>query len=155
MLVGGVIQHQLNDDADSAVMGRFQKRLEIIERAVVWVDGVVVRDVVAIVAQRGGKERHEPEGVDAQILQVVQLLHQPGKIADAVVIAVAERADVQLINDGVFVPKRLGCDQPLTRLSSDGFDSYLRQARQPMPRQTHSLTQLQNMRRQCEGSSST
>ena len=89
-------------------MRGIQKRLEIIQRAVVRMDGIVVGDVVAVVAQRGREKWHEPKSVDAQVLQIIELLHQTGKVADAVVVAVAERADVQLVNDRVFVPKRLG-----------------------------------------------
>ncbi len=61
-----------------------RKSLEVVEIAVAGMDGSVVSDVVAIVAQRRGKERHQPDGVDAQFLQVVELLGQAAKIADAV-----------------------------------------------------------------------
>ncbi len=108
VLVRGVIQHQLDDHPDSALVRGFQERLEIIQLAVIRMDGGVVGDIVAVVAQRRRKEGHQPQRVDSQVLQVIELLHQAGKIADAVVVAVAERAHVQLVNDGILVPKRLG-----------------------------------------------
>ena len=72
-------------------------------------DALVVGDVVAVVAQRRGVEGQEPERVDAEPLQVVELLGQAGKVADAVVVAVEEGADVHLVDDRVLVPER--CDQ--------------------------------------------
>ena len=65
----------------------------------------VVGDVVAVVAQGRREERQQPDAGDAQILQVVELLDQALEIADAVVVAVVERLDVQLVDDGVFVPR--------------------------------------------------
>ena len=67
----------------------------------------VVGDVVAVVAQRRGIKRQQPQRRDAQVLQIVELLRQAAKVADAVVVAVVERADVQLIDDRVLVPLRI------------------------------------------------
>jgi hypothetical protein len=70
-------------------------------------DGAVVRDVVAIVAQRRREEWHEPYRADPQFLEVVELFFKPWKIADAIPVAVAEGADVHLIDDRVLVPKHI------------------------------------------------
>lgn len=43
-----------------------------------------------------------------RLLQIVELLRQAGKVADAVIVAVGERLDVQLVDDGVLVPKLVG-----------------------------------------------
>lgn len=64
----------------------------------------VVRDVVAVIAQRGREERHEPDGVDAKFLDVIHTLREALEIAYAISIAVDEGAHMDLINDGVFVP---------------------------------------------------
>ena len=107
VLVGGVVDHQVGDDAHAAAVGRVEEALEVRQRAVVGVDRAVVGDVVAVVAQGRGVERQEPEAVDAQVLEVVELLGEPGEVADAVAVAVVERADVQLVEDGVLVPERI------------------------------------------------
>ena len=39
--------------------------------------------------------------------EVVELLRQPVEVADAVVVAVEERLDVHLVDDGVLVPERI------------------------------------------------
>ena len=50
-----------------------RKALKSLERAVGRVDLGVVGDVVAVVAQRRGIERQQPERGDAEVLQVVEL----------------------------------------------------------------------------------
>ena len=67
-------------------------------------DRAVVGDVVTVVPQGGREEGQQPQARDAQIAKVVQLLDEAGKIADPVIVAVVERADVQLVNDGVLKP---------------------------------------------------
>ena len=107
MLIGGVIQHHFDDDPDAPLMGRVQKLPEILQCSVAGMDGVVIGDVVAIVAQRRGEERHEPNCVDAQFLKVVELCFKPLEIADAISVAVMESADVDLIDERVLVPEHI------------------------------------------------
>src|SRR5579875_3513067 len=71
-------------------------------------DVLVVGDVVAVVAQRRGIERQQPQRRDPEILQVVELLPQAAEVADAVVIGIEEGLDVQLVDDRVLVPERVG-----------------------------------------------
>ncbi len=84
-------------------------------------DGSVVGDIVSIVAERRREKREQPDGIDPQVLQIIELLQQSGKIADAVVVAVAEGANVQLINNRVFVPERSGLDCQFFDLLSPNF----------------------------------
>ena len=56
-----------------------QKILEIAQRAVGGVDVRVIGDVVAVVAPRRRTERQHPDGGDAEILQVIELLVRPAK----------------------------------------------------------------------------
>jgi hypothetical protein len=51
--------------------------LEIGKRPELWMDVVVVRDVVAPIGVRRREGRAEPHGVDAEPLQVVELRDQP------------------------------------------------------------------------------
>src|SRR5215471_15931856 len=88
-------------------MRRVQKGAEIVERAESWIDVEVIGNVVAVVSQRGWIERQQPQSSHAEFLQIIQLLHETAKVAHAVAIAVAKRLNVQLVDDGVFVPKRI------------------------------------------------
>ena len=107
MLVGGVVEDQLGDDAQAALVGLADERLEVAQRAVLGLTLGVVGDVVAVVLQRRRIERQQPDRGDAQVLQVVELLGQPLEVADAVAVAVVEGADVQLVDDRVLVPERI------------------------------------------------
>jgi hypothetical protein len=55
----------------------------------------VVGDVVAVVTPRRGAERQQPECVDAEIVDVIELRGEAAEIADAVVVAVEEGADAR------------------------------------------------------------
>ena len=107
MLVAGVVDHQLGDDLQSSSMSLLEEGLEIRERAEGSVDRGVVGDVVSIIAERRGIERQDPEDVDPQVLQVVELAGQPLEVADAIAVRVEERFDMGLIDDPVFVPERI------------------------------------------------
>ena len=106
VLVGRVVHHQLGDDAQLAAMGFVQKRSEIVERAVLRIHVRVIGDVVAVVLERRRKERQQPNRRDAQVLDVIEPLGQAAEVADAVAVAVAKRAHVQLVDDRVLVPQR-------------------------------------------------
>ena len=111
MLVGGVVDDQLGDDADAAPVRLGDEAAEVAHVAVGRIDRAVVGDVVAVVAQRRGIEGQEPDRVDAEALDVVEPLHQAGEIADAVAVGIVEGLDVQLVDDGVLVPVALRCDR--------------------------------------------
>jgi hypothetical protein len=105
VLIRSVIQYQFDDDPDSSAVGRMQKLAEMLQCSVAGMDCAVICDIVAIVAQRRGEERHEPYRANPQFLEVIELLFKALKITDSVPVAVVERADVHLIDDRVLVPK--------------------------------------------------
>ena len=113
VLVGGVIDHELGDDAQPAPFGFLDEALEILHRPEIGIDVAIVGDVVAVIAAGRGIERQQPQRGDAKILQVAELFGQPCEIADAVIVAVGKGLDVELIDDGILVPKliALGFDR--------------------------------------------
>jgi len=111
-----MIDDQFSDDAQAAFVRGREERLKILQRAEVRIDVVVISDVVAIIAQWRWIERQEPDRGDTEFLQIIELLDQPAKIADAVTVTVMKSLNMQLVDDRVFVPKRVG----------DGFTRRLR-----------------------------
>ena len=106
VLIGRVVDDELGDDAQLAPVCLAHEMVEIGARSVGRVDVAVVGDVVAVVAQRRRVERQEPDRVDAEVLDVVELLAEPVEVAHAVVVRIEEGLDVELVDDGVLVPVR-------------------------------------------------
>ena len=80
--------------------------LEVLDDADGRVDLAEVGDVVPVVLQGRLVDRHQPEAVDPQVAQVVELLDQPAEVAVAVAARIVEAADIGFVDDGVFVPIR-------------------------------------------------
>ncbi len=104
VLVGGVVHDQVGDHPQAAVVGGVEELLEVVDGAVRGVDAVEVGDVVAVVLQRRGVHRQDPQAVDAELPHVVELRGQAGEVADAVAVGVEERLHVNLVEDRVLVP---------------------------------------------------
>jgi hypothetical protein len=79
-----------------------------------------VADVVAAVAQGRLVEGQQPEAVDAEPLEVVELVDQAPEVAEAVVVAVLEAADGQLVEDGLLVPAVVRDDAARLGLATAG-----------------------------------
>ena len=105
MLIAGMVHHQFGDDADAAAMGLVEEGLEIVEGAVSGIDGGIIGDVVAVVAQGRRIEGEDPEGGYAQIGEIAQAAGEAGEIAEAVAVAILEAFHVGLIDDRFAVPK--------------------------------------------------
>jgi hypothetical protein len=108
MLVGGVVDHQVGDDPHTPRVGRLGQRLEVGDGAEGGMDLAEFGDVVAVVLQGGGVDGHQPEAVDAQLLEVVELGSQADQVAVAVAAGVVEPPDVDLVEDRILVPEAFG-----------------------------------------------
>jgi hypothetical protein len=67
-------------------------------------DFIIVRDVIAGVIERGPKAGVDPDGVNAEIADIVEFMDEAGNVADAVAVAVAEALRVDLVENCVFEP---------------------------------------------------
>ena len=105
VLVGGVVDDELGDHPQAAPLGLVHEAAEVPHVAELRIDVAVVGNVVAVVAPRAGVERQQPQRGDAEVAQIVEPLGQAGEIADAVAVAVLERLDVELVDDGVLEPQ--------------------------------------------------
>src|SRR5437870_3476554 len=101
-----MIDYQFGDNAQITRMCGVQERAEIIERPEIRIDVAIIGDVVAVIAQRGRIEWQQPDGSDSQLLEIIQLFDQTAEVAHPVAVAIAKSLDVQLVDDGVLVPKR-------------------------------------------------
>ncbi|MNG75476.1 hypothetical protein D3C79_339800 [compost metagenome] len=104
MLGGGVVKHHIHHDTDAALVGLCHQVFEVGHGAVGRIDGAVIGDVVAIIDLGRDIDRRQPDGIDAQLLQIVQPLSYPCQIAIAVTGAVLEALRIDLINNAVLPP---------------------------------------------------
>src|SRR5271165_7511839 len=108
MLVRSVVEHQFNEHLHAALMGGVQKLLEILQTSVVRMDIRIIRDIVSVVAQRRRIEWQQPQAGNAEVLKVIKLADQAGKIADAVIITVGKSTNMEFIDNRILVPERIG-----------------------------------------------
>ena len=104
VLRGGVVHHQVHDDADVPPPGFGDEALHVRHGAVLRVDAPVVADVVAVVGVGGAVHRGEPDGVGSQVPDVVQAADDARDVPNAVPVGVLKAPGVDLIDDCVFPP---------------------------------------------------
>ncbi len=104
VLIARMVHDKVDDDAHAALVRGVHELDEVRQVTELRKDGGVVRDVVAAVPQRGLEERRQPEAVDAQPLQVVQLGRQPFEVPDAVAVAVLEGTHEDLVEHRALEP---------------------------------------------------
>ena len=73
VLVGGVVDDEVHHELHAARVDRGEQRVEVGERAEHRVDVLVVGDVVAVVVLRRGVDRRQPDHVDAERGEVVEV----------------------------------------------------------------------------------
>src|SRR5690349_8428451 len=90
VLIGAVIENQLGDYAQATAVSLAEEHLEVTKRAICRVNASVVGNVVSVVLPGRRTEWQNPNCGNAQILNVVELLRQAGKVAHSVVDRVIE-----------------------------------------------------------------
>ena len=100
--------HPVDDHPQAALVGLGEQAVEVVEGPEERVDVAVVGDVVAEVGHGRAEERREPDGVDAEPGEVVEVRRMPGQVAHAVAVGVGEGAGVDLVDDAPLPPGRLG-----------------------------------------------
>ena len=100
----GVIERQIRHNAHAAAVQLRNELFKVLHRAVIRMDGVVVRDIVAIIAQGAGIKRREPQAVHAEPLEVIQLIDDPAQRAYLLIAIGLKGADEGLVEDGIVVP---------------------------------------------------
>ena len=104
VLIARVVRNDVDDHFDAELVCAGDEVVGVADRAETWINVGVVRNVVAAVLLRGRVERGEPQRIDAQVLEVVELGGDAGQVAHAVTVCVSERARIHLINNGVAPP---------------------------------------------------
>ena len=108
VLVGGVVDHEVDDHAQAAIARVADGVEHVAQVAEPRIDREVVGDVVAVVAVGRRVEGHQPQARGAQARGVIDALDEPGEVAAAVAVGVVELLDVEAVDDGVLPPQVAG-----------------------------------------------
>ena len=101
-----VVRHPVEQHAEPASMGLGEQPIEHAEIAEDRVDRLVIAHVVPEVGHRRAVDRREPDRVDPEAGDVIELRADAGEVSDPVAVGVRERARVDLVDDGRPPPRR-------------------------------------------------
>src|SRR3984885_12734180 len=104
MPFGRMVRHEVENDFKTAGMHGFGQHVEILHRAKQGIDANVIRDVVTEVSHRRGKDRRQPDRVNAKRLQIRQSINNTREVADPVTIGVLKGSRVELIENAIAPP---------------------------------------------------
>ena len=106
MRVARVVHHQVEHDPDATSMRFVDEPVEVGLRTEQRIHALVVADVVAEVQARRRVDRRQPDGIDPEAVRakMIEVLDDPGQVADAVAIRVRKAARVDLIDDPTLPP---------------------------------------------------
>jgi len=116
MPVAAVIGHDVEHDLDVALARLGDQPVDRTQVAKDRLHGAVVGDVVADIGIRRNGDRVQPDGIDAQPLQVVEAIDDALQVTDAIAVGVLERSRIGLIDDAFPPPFPSGHRQPCYRL---------------------------------------
>ena len=111
MLIGCVIDDEIDHDADAALARGAEEIHEVPQGAEAWIHVVIVGDVVPIVPVRRRMKREQPHARNAERVEVVDSRGETRKVADAVAVGILKRLDVERVDDGILVPEVAWSDE--------------------------------------------
>ena len=104
MLIGGVVHNKIHDNPDVMTVCLCKQTVKILHRTEIIHDIAVIGNIVAVVIIRRFVNRRQPDHVNSERLQVIQMCGDSIQITDAVTVAVREAAGINLINYGFLPP---------------------------------------------------
>ena len=104
VLVAGVIDDEVKNQLHMPLLDGFQQLIEVSHRPKLSHDLAIVANVVSVVGVGRIKMRAQPDHIDTELLNVVQLGGNPLQVADAIPVGVLERSRIHLIDDGLLPP---------------------------------------------------
>jgi hypothetical protein len=86
IFIGRVVEHHFEHNMQIVLLRLGQQMVEILERSVLRIDCFVVGDVIPEIDLRRWIDGREPDGVHAEMLQIVEVLRDAVQVANAVAI---------------------------------------------------------------------
>ena len=104
MLIGGVVHDKIHDNSDMMTVCLRKQTVKILHRTEIIHDIAVIGNIVAVVIIGRFINRRQPDHINSERLQIIQMCGDSVQITDAVAVAVREAARINLINDGFLPP---------------------------------------------------
>ena len=152
MLVRGVVHHHIHQHPDVTLACLRHQPVKVRQRAVLRIDILVVRDVVAEVHLWRRIHRRQPDRIHSQLFQIVQPLGNPVQVADSVAVCVLKAAWINLVDDGILPPVSF-CVDWVVMLEAGFTSSGLSSCRQRRSRQNQAQRAVHSIVLPCDSPS--
>ena len=107
MFVRAVVHDQVHDDFDPSFVGRGKHAVEVFHGSELRHNISVVRDVVTVVIIGRFVDRRQPDHINAEFFEIIQMHCDTVQVADSIPVTVLKGAWIDLINDSFFPPGAL------------------------------------------------
>lgn len=104
MLVGGMVNDQIHDELHPAGMDPLEQAVKVLHGAELLHDCPVIADIIAVIVVRRIIDRRAPDGIDAQVFEVVELFINTVQVADPIAVGIFKGARIDLIEHGLLPP---------------------------------------------------
>lgn len=96
-----MIHDQIHENLDSFRMSLLQQPLHVRNGSILGVDVLVVGDVISVVFVGRDENGRNPNDINAESLELVQLVDDAVDVSVTVVVGVFERLGIDLVDDGL------------------------------------------------------
>src|SRR3989442_15797724 len=104
MLIGGMVRYKVQNELEVALVGLLQQGVQILKGPEERMNSGVIGNVIAKIGHRRWVDRREPDGVNAEPAQVIQLAGDPRQISYPIAIAIEKTTRIDLINHARLPP---------------------------------------------------
>ena len=104
MLIGAVIEHQVQNNGNVPFLRLIDQLLHILHGAKHRVHGAIIGNIISVIHLRRQTDRRQPDTVDAQLLQIVQPGNDTLQISHTVSGGILKTLRVDLVEYRVFPP---------------------------------------------------
>ena len=125
MFIGRMVGNKVEDDLEVALVGLLHQSIQVLERPKKRMDVDVVANVITEIRHRGRIDGGEPDGINAEPAEVVQLARNAGNVSHAIAIAIEKAAWVDLVKYACLPPEVCLCHLSIPLTTVDCFNKYI------------------------------
>ena len=107
-----MVQHQIEDDPDAPLMRLRDEQIDIFKGPVLFLDGKIIRDIVSEISIGRAEDWTQPDGIDAQILQIAQTTDETEQITHSITITILKASHIDMIYYSSLPPRLIHASPP-------------------------------------------